>query len=161
MTRGVLGAAFLALVAGSQGGPGAMESAQREAIVAAVRARMQSFEAAERSRDPERLLAHNAPAPDFQIYHDGRPGTYAALQAGVRGGLPALRSLDVTYSDLQISVLSAEYALLSATFRREMVVASSGATNVSEGAVSYLWRDIDGQWLIVYGHISHPLNAVK
>ena len=161
MARLVLGATLLALVAGAQGGPGAMDNAQREAIVAAVRARMQSFEAAERSRDPERLLAHNAPAPDFQIYHDGRPGTYAALQAGVRGGLPALRSLDVTYSDLQISVLSAEYALLSATFHREMVVASSGAANVSEGAVSYLWRSIDGQWLIVYGHISHPLNAVK
>jgi hypothetical protein len=42
-----------------------------------------------------------------------------------------------------------------------MVVASSGAVNVSEGAVSYLWRNIDGQWLIVYGHISHPPNAAK
>jgi ketosteroid isomerase-like protein len=134
-----------------------MENTQREAIVAAVRARMQSFEAAERSRDPERLLAHNA--PELQIYHDGRPGTYVELQAGVRAGLTALRSLDVTYGDVQVSVLSAEYALLSATFRREMVVASSGAVNVSEGAVSYLWRNIDGQWLIVYGHISHPLNA--
>ena len=138
-----------------------MENAQREAIVAAVRARMQSFEAAERARDPERLLAHNAPATDFQIYHDGRPGTYAVLAAGVRGALPALRSLEVAYSDIQISVLSPEYALLSATFRREMVVASTGATNLSEGAVSYLWRNIDGQWLIVYGHISHPLNPAK
>jgi hypothetical protein len=34
-----------------------MDNAQREAIVAAVRARMQSFEAAERARDPEGLLA--------------------------------------------------------------------------------------------------------
>jgi ketosteroid isomerase-like protein len=135
-----------------------MDNTQREAIVAAVRARMQSFEAAERARDAERLLAHNAPPPDFQIYHDGRPGTYAALQAAVRGGLPALRSLDVTYAELQISVLSAEYALLGATFRREMVIAASGAVNVSEGAVSYLWRNIDGQWLIVHGHISHPLK---
>ena len=158
MARLVLGATLLALVAGAQGGPGVMDNARREAIVAAVQARMRSFEAAERARDPERLLAHNAPAADFQIYHDGRPGTYAALQAGVRGGFSALRSLDVTYSDVQISVLSAEYALLSATFRRETVVASSGAANVSEGAVSYLWRNIDGQWLIVYGHISHPLT---
>jgi ketosteroid isomerase-like protein len=154
----VLGATVLALVAGAQGGRGVMESSKREAIVAAVRARMQSFEAAERARDPERLLAHNAPATDFQIYHDGRPGTYAALQAGVRGGLSALRSLDVTYSDLHVAVLSAEYALLSATFRRELVIASTGATSLSEGAVSYLWRNIDGQWLIVYAHISHPLN---
>ena len=138
-----------------------MEQAQRHAIAAAVRARMQSFEAAERARDAERLLAHNAAPPDFQIYHDGRPGTYAALQLGVRGGLPALRSLDVTYGDVQIAVLSAEYALLSATFRREMVIAASGATSLSEGAVSYLWRNIDGQWLIVYGHISHPLNPAQ
>ena len=55
-------------------------------------------------------------------------------------------------------MLSAEYALLSATFRREMVIASTAATNLSEGAVSYLWRSIDGQWLIVYGHISHPVT---
>jgi ketosteroid isomerase-like protein len=135
-----------------------MDNAQREAIVSAVRARMQSFEAAERARDAERLLAHNAAPPDFQIYHDGRPSTHAALQAGVRGGLPALRSLDVTYGDVQISVLSTEYALLSATFRREVVIAASGASSLSEGAVSYLWRSIDGQWLIVHGHISHPLS---
>jgi len=159
MTRSVLGAALLALVAGAQGGPGVMDNAQREAIVAAVQARMQSFEAAERSRDPERLLTHFASVPDFQIYHDGRgPATHAVLSAGTRGALPAVRSLDVTYSNLNISVLAPEYALLSATFRREMVIASTGATNLSEGAVSYLWRNIDGQWLIVYGHISHPLN---
>ena len=108
-----------------------MEQAQHDAIAAAVRARMQSFEAAERARDAEGLLAHNAAPPDFRIYHDGRPGTYAALQLGVRGGLPALRSLDVTYGDLQIAVLSAEYALLSATFRREMVIAASGAKPTS------------------------------
>ena len=159
MTRLLFGAALLALVVGAQGGPGVMDNAQRETIVAAVQARMQSFEAAERSRDPERLLTHFASVPDFQIYHDGRgPSTHAVLSAGTRVALPAVRALDVTYSNLRISVLGPEYALLSATFRREMVIAATGATSLSEGAVSYLWQNIDGQWLIVYGHISHPLN---
>ena len=155
------GATYLALIFRLPGDTGAMENSRRDAIAAVLEARMRSFESAERSRDPERLLAHYASVPDFLIYHDGRRGTYDAMAAGVRGGLPALWSLEVTYGDLQVSLLSAESALVSATFRREMVVESTGAASLSEGAVSWLWRNIDGQWLIVFGHISHPLGVGK
>jgi ketosteroid isomerase-like protein len=135
-----------------------MENAEREAIVAAVEARVRSFEAAERSRDAERLIAHFASVPEFHFYHDGRRATYALMTAGVRGALPGLRSLEVGYGDVEVSVLSGD-ALVSATFRRETVADSTGAPSRSQGAVSWLWRNIDGQWLIVHGHISHPLDT--
>ena len=60
-----------------------MDSTEREAIIGAVTARVRSFEAAERARDAEQLIAH------------------------------------------------------------------------------WLWRKIDGQWLIAHGHISHPLEPAK
>lgn len=138
-----------------------MESAQREAIIMAVGARVRSFEAAERARDPERLIAHYASVPEFHFYHDGRRAAYDVMAAGVRRALPGVRSLEVTYGDVEVSVLSAEYALVSATFRRELVIDSTGAAIQQQGGVSWLWRSIDRQWLIVHGHISHPMEGAK
>ena len=60
-----------------------MENTQREAIVTVVEGRVRSFEAAERARDPERLIAHLASVPEFHFYHDGRRATYALLAGGV------------------------------------------------------------------------------
>jgi ketosteroid isomerase-like protein len=157
----VVGAALLLLVGGSEGGATAMENAQQETIVAAVTARVRSFEAAERARDPEQLLAHYAPGPEFHFYHDGRRANYDVMAAGVRKALPGVRSLEVVYGDLQVSVLSADCALVSATFRRDIVINSTGATIHQEGGVSWVWRNIGGNWLIIHGHISHPLEAAK
>jgi ketosteroid isomerase-like protein len=72
-----------------------------------------------------------------------------------------VRALEVAYADVQVSVLSAEYALVSATFRRETVIDSTGVASRSEGAVTWLWRNIDGRWLVLHGHISHPLDGAK
>jgi hypothetical protein len=99
--------------------------------------------------------------PEFHFYHDGRRATYDAMAAGVRKALPGVRSLEVSYGDVEVSVLNTEYALASATFRREMVISSTGATIQQQGGVSWLWRNIDGQWVIVHGHISHPLEPAK
>jgi ketosteroid isomerase-like protein len=137
-----------------------MESTEREVITAAVTARVRSFEAAERARDPEQLVAHYASVPEFHFYHDGRRASYDLMVAGVRKALPAVRSLDVTYADVEVSALGPEYALVSATFRR--VIGLDGGASIQQlGGVSWLWRKIDGQWLIVHGHISHPLEAAK
>ena len=108
-----------------------MDTAEREAIIAAVTARVRSF------------------------------GTYEVIAAGVRKGLPAGRSLDVTYADLEVSALGPEYALASATFSRDIVMEGTGAAVRQQGAVSWLWRKMGAQWLIVQGHISHPLEAAK
>jgi len=137
-----------------------MESTEREAITAAVTARVRSFEAAERARDPEQLVAHYASVPEFHFYHDGRRASYDLMVAGVRKALPAVRSLDVTYADVEVSALGPEYALVSATFRR--AIGLDGGAGIQQlGGVSWLWRKIEGQWLILHGHISHPLEPAK
>ena len=83
------------------------------------------------------------------------------MSAGIRRALPAVRSLNVTYADVEVSALGSEDALASATFTRELVMEGTGATVRQQGAVSWLWRKVGGQWLIVHGHISHPPEAVK
>jgi ketosteroid isomerase-like protein len=138
-----------------------MDTAEQEAVIAAVNGRIRSFEAAERARDVEGLLAHYAPRPEFYFYHDGRRATYDIMTEGVRKALPAVSSLDVTYSGVEISALRSEYALASATFKREIVTEATGETVRQQGAVSWLWRKLGAQWQIVQGHISHPLEAAK
>ena len=113
------------------------------------------------ARDAEGLVSHYASAPDFYFYHDGRRATREAMSAGIRKALPAVRSLNVTYADVEVSALGSEDAMASATFTREIVMEGTGATVRQQGAVSWLWRKVGGQWLIVHGHISHPLEPVK
>ena len=84
-----------------------MDNSEREAVIAAVTARVRSFEAVERARDPEGLVAHYASVPEFYFYHDGRRATHDVMAAGVRTALPAVRSLDVTYGDLEVSPIVA------------------------------------------------------
>ncbi len=138
-----------------------MDTAERQAVIAAVTARMRSFEVAERARDAEALVAHYASVPEFYFYHDGRRATYDVMVAGVRKGLPAVRSLDVTYADVEVSPLATEYALASATFQRQIVMEATGATVRQQGSVSWLLRKVGPEWLIVQGHISHPLEPPK
>ena len=150
---------MLVLAASMEGGAGQV-NAEQEAINA-ITARVRSFEAAERARDSEGLVAHYASVPEFYFYHDGRRATYDVMAAGVRKALPAVRSLNVTYADLEVSALGSEYAIASATFNREIVMEGTGATVRQQGGVSWLWRKMGAQWLIIQGHISHPLEAAK
>lgn len=160
MTLQLLGVTLLVLGSGP-GSTNSMSTAEEQPVIAAVSARIRSFEAAERARDAEALVAHYASVPEFYFYHDGRRATYDVMVAGVRKALPAVQSLDVTYADVEVSALSAEYAVASATFRREIVMGGTGATAKQQGAVSWLWRKLGAQWLIVQGHISHPLEPPK
>lgn len=138
-----------------------MNTAEQKTVSAAVTARVRSFEAAERVRDAEAIVDHYASLPEFYFYHDGRRATYDVMVAGVHKALPAVQSLDVTYTDVEVLALGAESALASATFQRVIVMGPSGATVRQQGAVSWLWRKVGAQWLIVLGHISHPLEPSK
>jgi len=138
-----------------------MDKAEREIVIAAVSARVRSFEAVERACDPDGLVAHYASVPEFYFYHDGRRVTYDVMAAGVRKALPAVRSLDVAYADLEVSPVGSAFALASATFKREIVMEGAGATIRQQGGVSWLWRKMGAQWFIVQGHISHPLEPAK
>jgi ketosteroid isomerase-like protein len=131
-----------------------MTDAQREEIAGVVEARLRSFESAERSRDAEPLIAHFAAVPTFRIYNDGEAVGYDAIVAMIRTTFPNLRSIEGGFGDLQVSVLAPDHALVSASFR-ETVVDHDGVSTRSRGAVSWLWRLIDGQWYIVYGQVDH------
>jgi ketosteroid isomerase-like protein len=141
---------FLAIASlawwGSRGG--------KAETIAAVESRMRSFEAAERSRDPEALIAHFAPVPEFVIYNDGEPVTYQEMTVAVRATLPSLRSIEGGFQDLRVVPLGPDHALAHATFR-ETVVPGAGDAVRSRGAASWLWRRIDGAWRIVYGQVDH------
>lgn len=161
MTLRVVGVTLVILTVTMKGEAGQMDSAERDAIIAAVTARIRSFEGVERARDAEGLVAHYASGPQFYFYHDGRRATYDVMAAGVRKALPAVRSLNVTYANVEVSALSPDHALASATFNRELVMEGTGATVRQQGGVSWLWRKVGSQWLIAQGHISHPLEAAK
>ena len=131
-----------------------MDETRRNETVAAVEAAMRSFEAAERARDPERLVALFAPVPDFRVYNDGERITYDVMVAGVRQTFPTLRSIEGGFSGLHVIVLSSEAALATTSFH-EAITDQTGSTVRAHGAATWLWRRIDGDWRIVYGHVDH------
>jgi ketosteroid isomerase-like protein len=123
-------------------------------IVSTIQRRMQSFEAAERARDANALLAHFADVPGFRFFNDGHTVAYAQLAEMVRSTFPTLRALEGGFSDLQVLVLGPEHALVSAAFS-ESVTGWDGSTVKARGAASWLWRRIGSEWRIVYGQVDH------
>jgi ketosteroid isomerase-like protein len=135
-----------------------MDDTQRKQVIIAVEAAMHSFEQAERGRNAEALLAHFAPVPEVHIYSDGNRLSYDAMAAYIRETFPTLRAIDGGFVDLNIIVLAPDAALATGTFREATTDASGNTTRV-RGAASWLWRQINGRWLIVYGHADHHQDA--
>ena len=79
MTHRALGVTLLILAMAMEGGAGQMDNSEREAVTSGGTARVRSFEAAERARDAEGLVAHYASVPEFYFYHDGRRATYDVM----------------------------------------------------------------------------------
>lgn len=65
---------------------------------------------------------------------------------------------ETPFGNLHVWVLGAEQELVSATLRRT-ITDSTGAVTRRQGAATWLWRNIDGQWLIVYGQLDHRPDA--
>jgi ketosteroid isomerase-like protein len=131
-----------------------MDDMQRKQVTVAVQEAMHSFEQAERGRNSEALLAHFARVAEFHIYSDGNRLTYDAMAAYIRETFPNLRAIEGGFVDLHITVLAPDAALATGTFREATTDASGNTTRV-RGAASWLWRQISGRWLIVYGHADH------
>jgi len=136
----------------------AMDDTQRKHVGIAVGEAMHSFEQAERGRNAEALIAHFAHVPEFHIYSDGNRLSYDAMAAYVRETFPTLRAIDGGFVDLNVIVLAPDAALATGTFREATTDASGNTTRV-RGAASWLWRQINGRWLIVYGHADHHQDA--
>ena len=130
------------------------ETQQRKQVTAAVESAMHSFEQAERARDAETLIAHFARVPEFHIYSDGNRLSYDGMAGYIREAFPTLRSIEGGFVDLNIIVLAPDAALATGAFR-EATTDAFGDTVRVRGAASWLWRQIDGRWLIVYGHADH------
>jgi ketosteroid isomerase-like protein len=130
-----------------------MEDSQRR-VIDDVTAAMRSFEAAERARDAEGLIAHFAPVPDFHVYNDGQRVSYDVMTAGLRQAFAALRSIEGGFADIHVIVLAADAALATATFR-EAVTDAEGKTTRVRGAASWLWRKLGARWQIVCGQADH------
>ena len=117
---------------------------------------MRSAEAAERLGDAEQILAHFGAGPDVYFYNDGQRWTHAALAAGLRS--ERFRELkgriEPGFGDIHVWVLGPDFALATATFKRR-VTDGGGTVSRSQGALSWLWRKVDGQWLVVYGQTDH------
>ena len=77
------------------------------------------------------------------------------MSAGIRRALPAVRSLNVTDADVEVSALGD--AMASATFTREIVMEGTGATVRQLGAVSWLWPK--GRWSVADRSRSHLAPA--
>jgi len=131
-----------------------MDETKRKQVTAAVESAMHSFEQAERARDAETLIAHFAAVPQFHIYSDGNRLSYDDMAGYIREAFPTLRSIEGGFVDLTITPLAPDAALATGTFR-EATTDAAGHTTRVRGAASWLWRQINGRWLIVYGHADH------
>ena len=131
-----------------------MDENERHQVTYDVREAMRSFEDAERARDADALFAHFARVPEFHIYSDGARLSYDEMTALIRQTFPTLRSLEGGIVDLHVFALAPDAALTTGTFRETTTEASGKVTRL-RGAASWLWRLIDGRWLIVYGQADH------
>lgn len=131
-----------------------MTDQQATQVRAAVQRRMASFEDAERALDPAALVEHFSDAGEFFMHNDGQRLTRDAIVAGVTQAFPLLRSLEGGFSGLEIHVLAPDAALATALFR-ETITTQDGTAMRQRGAATWLWRQRDGEWAIVYGHVDH------
>lgn len=120
----------------------------------AVQLGMASFEAAERALDPEALVRHFAETTDFYMHNDGVRLSRDQIVAGVTQAFPTLRSLEGGFTGLQIHVLAPDAALATALFEETMTTLDGTVVRQS-GAATWLWRQLPGDWRIVYGHVDH------
>jgi ketosteroid isomerase-like protein len=115
---------------------------------------MHSLEAAERALDANTLLEHFVSAPDFYMFNDDQRLTYEVMATGVRNTFPTLRAIEGGFSDLHVTVLASDAALVAARFQ-ETVTDRSGHADTQHGAATWLWRNVGGNWRIAYGHVAH------
>jgi ketosteroid isomerase-like protein len=150
-----LAALSIAPVVGSCGTPQAdLTEAQRRVITTSVDSAMRSFEAAERARDADRMLAHFVSGPEFRLYNDGQRVDYAAMAAQLHTGLGGLKSVEGGFEGIEVTVLSPGAALASATFR-ETATDTAGAIVRTHGPVTLVWVRRGTEWKIVYGQADH------
>jgi ketosteroid isomerase-like protein len=131
---------------------GVLTDADRATIEADVRAVVDRFADAERARDADAVAAFLDPS--FYMYGDGVRADYDDVVDQIRTSLPTLQTFDTTWSDVEVTVLSEDLALVSMTFRDDVVDAAGTAVH-QWGANTFLWKRMAGAWKLIYVDADH------
>ncbi len=131
---------------------GTLSDADRTAIAAVVDSATRAFQAAERARDAERMIAHLA--PDFSMYVDGVRTSYDAVVEGTRATMGTFQFFEPRWSDLVVRVLARNAAVVSFTFR-DSIVTESGDIQRATGPTTLVWERRGTDWLIVFADADH------
>ena len=142
----------IAVLAACQPTPTSLSETERLAIVASVDSATRSFEAAERARDAERVIAHLA--PEFYMYVDGVRSGYDSVAASIRGTMESFRDFEPGFHDVEVIVLGRDAAVVSMTFR-DSITTASGETLQFRGPTTLVWKRHGADWLIVYADADH------
>jgi ketosteroid isomerase-like protein len=136
---------------------GSLPDAERQAIVASVDSATRAFEAAQRARDAEAIVAHLA--PDFYMYVDGVRAGYDSTVAGIRRTMPTMRYFEPDWEDVEVLVLGRDAASVSFTFH-DLIVTETGDTLRAQGPTTLVWVRMGADWRIRYADADHyPATA--
>ncbi len=144
--------AVSAALAAACGGDSTFTDADRTAIAAAVDSATRAFQEAERAMDAERTIGYMSPS--FYMYNDGVRQDYEATAAQIRANMPTLRHFEPDWSNIEVTVLGPEGAMVSLVFR-DSIIDASGALLQFQGTSTLAWRRIGRNWRIVYAEADH------
>jgi ketosteroid isomerase-like protein len=134
-------------------GPGAGNAAADDAaVVRSVDSATRAFQEAERSLDPERIIEFLA--PEFYMYSDGVRQDYETTAAQIRANMPSFQYFEPEWTDLEVTVLGPDGAVVSLQFR-DSIVDGSGNLIQMQGPTTLAWRRIGSAWRIVYADADH------
>lgn len=150
---GLTAALFLTFTACKEESPlPPLTDAERETIAASVDSATRAFEAAERARDPEAVIAHLA--PEFYMYGDGVRMEYADVVEGIRSTIGTLRHFEPGWEDLEVIVLGRNGAVATFTFH-DSIVEGSGEILQARGPTTLVWERRGDRWWITYADADH------
>lgn len=132
--------------------PRTISEEERSRIESSVRAAVDGFQDAERRRDPDAILAFIE--PEFYMYVDGARVDYETVAAQIRSTMPSLQRFETTWSDVEVTALARDHALVSLVFR-DAVTDATGVTTRLKGPTTFVWRLRDDGWRLIYADADH------
>ena len=141
-----------------ESGPPSLSETEQSQIEQEVRAALDAFADSERRLDAESAVSFLG--PEFYMYADGTRIDGETVEAQIRATLPTLQRFDTTWSDIEVTVLGPELALVSLIFR-DAITDAEGSTTRQKGPTTFVWRRLEGEWRILYVDADHyPDNGV-
>lgn len=126
--------------------------ADRTVVAAEVDSATRAFEAAERDRDAERLIAQLA--PDFTMLLDGSRVGYDSIATSIRTTLPGMMHFEPGFDDIEVLVLGPDAAMVSFVFN-DSIVTPDDQLLMSRGPTTLVWQRLGSDWLVVFADADH------